>query len=219
MKALSGQISLSKLQGEIRYNGEIPDPKKFLVPKLVSYVAQTDLHAPALTVFETFEFAWKCTTGGHHAYGVAKDADCAEILNDADKDLNRVRRGLWGLNLLIYRIALRTSLKYVCAHLIHPFVCIRVVTVKVKNVLTLLGLNGCANTVVGEGSLRGVSGGEKRRVTVGEIMMTPTRVKCFDAITNGLDSSTSFDIIRSFKIFSQVTGFTAVISLLQVRDT
>jgi hypothetical protein len=35
----------------------------------------------------------------------------------------------------------------------------------VHNVMMLLGIDGVANTVVGDGMLRGVSGGQKRRVT------------------------------------------------------
>jgi hypothetical protein len=35
--------------------------------------------------------------------------------------------------------------------------------------LSTLGLQHCGDTLVGDAMLRGVSGGEKRRVTVGEV--------------------------------------------------
>lgn len=85
-----------------------------------------------------------------------------------------------------------------------------------KSFLTILGLNSCANTIVGNEMLRGVSGGQKRRVTSGEFCVTPSRTKFFDAITNGLDSATSFDIIRAMKIATEDLGNTSVVSLLQV---
>jgi ABC-type multidrug transport system ATPase subunit len=47
---------------------------------------------------------------------------------------------------------------------------------RVDDVLTLLHLHNCADTVVGNDLLRGVSGGEKKRVTVGEGLMTNARV-------------------------------------------
>lgn len=36
-----------------------------------------------------------------------------------------------------------------------------------------------------------------------------------DSISNGLDSQTTFEIIRSIRTLSRALGFTAVISLLQ----
>ena len=46
----------------------------------------------------------------------------------------------------------------------------------VHNVITGLGLKGCKNTIVGNGMIRGVSGGQKRRVTVGEMLVCPRPV-------------------------------------------
>mmetsp|Transcript_24221 Transcript_24221/g.24835 ORF Transcript_24221/g.24835 Transcript_24221/m.24835 type:complete len:1388 (-) Transcript_24221:477-4640(-) len=86
---------------------------------------------------------------------------------------------------------------------------------KVNNITQLLGLMGCANTIVGNGMLRGVSGGQKRRVTVGEMMVPPKGLKFMDAVSNGLDSSTTYDIFRSLKLATQTLGTTACVSLLQ----
>lgn len=47
---------------------------------------------------------------------------------------------------------------------------------RVDDTLTLLHLNNCADTVVGNDLLRGISGGEKKRVTVGEGLLTNARV-------------------------------------------
>ena len=52
----------------------------------------------------------------------------------------------------------------------------------VKNMLTGLGLNGCKDTLVGNAMIRGVSGGQKRRVTVGEIMVCPRPIHLLDSI-------------------------------------
>ena len=82
--------------------------------------------------------------------------------------------------------------------------------------MTVLGLTGCKNTVVGDANLRGVSGGQKRRVSTGEYLVCPRPIKCMDSITNGLDTATSFDIVRSLKIASHYMKTTMVLALMQV---
>lgn len=85
----------------------------------------------------------------------------------------------------------------------------------VQNVITSLGLKGCKDTYVGDQEIRGVSGGQKRRVTAGEMMVLPRPVKFMDDVSNGLDSATTYDIIRSFSEMCRILGTTYVISLLQ----
>ena len=82
--------------------------------------------------------------------------------------------------------------------------------------MKLLGLFGVKNTYLGDGTIRGVSGGQKRRVTVGEMLVTPRNVQLMDSITNGLDSKTSFEIIQSIQTFARIFNLTSVIALLQV---
>jgi ABC-type multidrug transport system ATPase subunit len=41
----------------------------------------------------------------------------------------------------------------------------------VHDVSTVLGLNSCKDTYVGSAMIRGVSGGQKRRVTLGEMLL------------------------------------------------
>ena len=51
-----------------------------------------------------------------------------------------------------------------------------------------LGLTRVKDTFVGDQErVRGVSGGEKKRVTVGEMFCCPTIVRCCDEISTGLD--------------------------------
>lgn len=50
------------------------------------------------------------------------------------------------------------------------------VTGKVANIIKLFGLSNAAKTIVGDNLIRGVSGGEKKRVTLAEMMMGNPRV-------------------------------------------
>ena len=85
----------------------------------------------------------------------------------------------------------------------------------VKNVITGLGLKGCKDTYVGNGMIRGVSGGQKRRVTIGEMVVCFRPVMLMDCISNGLDSATTFDIVRAIGQINKMLGTTIFISLLQ----
>jgi len=86
---------------------------------------------------------------------------------------------------------------------------------KLNNIITMLGLREVANTVVGDAALKGISGGQKRRVTQGELLLPPRPVKFMDAISNGLDASTTYDIIRSHRFIVETLSLTGMTSLLQ----
>ncbi|KAH9609117.1 hypothetical protein KSS87_004483 [Heliosperma pusillum] len=82
-------------------------------------------------------------------------------------------------------------------------------------ILKLLGLEICADTVVGNEMIRGISGGQRKRVTTGEMLVGPTNALFMDEISNGLDASTTFQIVNSIRQAIHILNGTAVISLLQ----
>ncbi|KAM4111359.1 hypothetical protein ACJW30_05G061400 [Castanea mollissima] len=81
--------------------------------------------------------------------------------------------------------------------------------------MKVLGLEVCADTLVGNQMLRGISGGQRKRVTTGEMLVGPSKVLLMDEISTGLDSSTAFQIVNSIKQYVHILDGTAVISLLQ----
>ena len=85
--------------------------------------------------------------------------------------------------------------------------------------LKVLGLYEVGDTLVGDGAVRGISGGQKRRVTLGEMLMPPRTIKFLDAISNGLDAATTYDIVQALSFITHTFGSTTVISLLQVSTT
>ncbi|KAJ6849619.1 ABC transporter G family member 41 isoform X1 [Iris pallida] len=78
-----------------------------------------------------------------------------------------------------------------------------------------MGMENCADTMVGDAMLKGISGGQKRRLTTGEMIVGPTKVLFMDEISNGLDTSTTFQIVSRLQQLAHNTEATVVISLLQ----
>ncbi|CAH0514956.1 unnamed protein product [Peronospora belbahrii] len=82
-------------------------------------------------------------------------------------------------------------------------------------VIQQLGLENCQNTIVGDAMTRGVSGGERKRVTTGEMEFGNKYVMMMDEISTGLDSAATFDIITTQRSLAKKFRKTIVISLLQ----
>lgn len=85
---------------------------------------------------------------------------------------------------------------------------------RVDTMLQVLGLSHRANTVVGDALLRGVSGGEKKRVTIGVEAIKDMSIFLMDEPTTGLDSQASYDILRAVRILADMKA-TVLASLLQ----
>lgn len=83
--------------------------------------------------------------------------------------------------------------------------------------LTLKGLDlmHVKDTFVGNADVRGISGGQRRRVSIGEMMHSFSPIVCGDEISTGLDAAATFDICRALMYFGQVNGMTCILSLLQ----
>jgi ABC-type multidrug transport system ATPase subunit len=86
---------------------------------------------------------------------------------------------------------------------------------RVDSTIALLGLDECKDTILGDAFVRGVSGGQKRRVTLGEMMVSDARMLFLDEYTNGLDTATSEDITRGLRQWCQETNGSIVATLQQ----
>ncbi|KAJ3074987.1 hypothetical protein HDU98_009548, partial [Podochytrium sp. JEL0797] len=87
-----------------------------------------------------------------------------------------------------------------------------------ETTLKIYGLVGCQNTVVGDATLRGVSGGEKKRVSLAEATVVRGSVGIFDGCTNGLDAASSLDFIRALRSFADFQSNSVVASCYQASD-
>lgn len=84
----------------------------------------------------------------------------------------------------------------------------------VKNMLLrMLNISHTSQTYVGDEFVRGVSGGERKRVSIAEMMATRAHVLCFDNSTRGLDASTALDFIKAMRAMTDILGHTTFATL------
>ncbi|KAM9960796.1 hypothetical protein ACTFIW_009946 [Dictyostelium discoideum] len=90
---------------------------------------------------------------------------------------------------------------------------------RVQDVIDEMGLNRCADTLVGtaDNKIRGISGGERRRVTISIELLTGPSVILLDEPTSGLDASTSFYVMSALKKLAK-SGRTIICTIHQPRS-
>ena len=80
--------------------------------------------------------------------------------------------------------------------------------------MKVLGLSHTASTFVGDALTRGVSGGERRRVSYGCEVIAGQSIVLADLPTNGLDSTSAYALIKNVTAIAR-TGRSMLISLVQ----
>ncbi|CAH0026214.1 unnamed protein product [Clonostachys rhizophaga] len=88
----------------------------------------------------------------------------------------------------------------------------------VRSLADLFGLGHVLRTRVGSASIRGVSGGERRRVSLAEALATHADVMCLDNPTNGLDSSTALEFVEMMREYTRQSGCATIMSIYQGSD-
>ncbi|XP_042413622.1 ABC transporter G family member 36-like isoform X1 [Zingiber officinale] len=187
--ALAGKLdSELKTTGKVTYNGH--EMHEFVPERTAAYISQYDLHIGEMTVRETLAFSARCQgVGTRHdmLIELARREKEANIKPDPDLDVFMKASSIEGQE----------------------------TNVITDYVLKILGLEVCADTMVGDEMLRGISGGQRKRVTTGEMLVGPARALFMDEISTGLDSSTTYQIVNSLRQSIHILSGTAVISLLQ----
>ncbi|KAF5751787.1 ABC-2 type transporter family protein [Tripterygium wilfordii] len=86
---------------------------------------------------------------------------------------------------------------------------------RVKSLLQELGLEHVAMARVGDDRVRGISGGERRRVSIGVDVIHDPKVLILDEPTSGLDSTSALQIIDMLKVMAETRGRTIILSIHQ----
>ncbi|WVZ23644.1 hypothetical protein V8G54_002188 [Vigna mungo] len=86
---------------------------------------------------------------------------------------------------------------------------------RVKSLIKELGLDHVAGTRIGDDRVRGISGGERRRVSIGVEVIHEPKVLILDEPTSGLDSTSALQIIDMLKVMADTRGRTIILSIHQ----
>ncbi|KAJ5741524.1 hypothetical protein N7533_010933 [Penicillium manginii] len=84
--------------------------------------------------------------------------------------------------------------------------------------LKSLGITHTKDTKVGDEFIRGVSGGERKRVSILECLATRGSVFSWDNSTRGLDASTALDWTKAMRAMTDILGLTTIASLYQAGN-
>jgi ATP-binding cassette, subfamily G (WHITE), member 2, SNQ2 len=85
--------------------------------------------------------------------------------------------------------------------------------------LKMFNIEHTRNTVVGGPFMQGISGGERKRVSIAEMFTTGATVLAWDNSTRGLDSSTAVDFTKSLRIMTNLYKTTTFVSLYQASES
>ncbi|KAB1199716.1 Pleiotropic drug resistance protein 2 [Morella rubra] len=189
LQALAGKLDDDlRVAGKVTYCGH--EFKEFVPQRTCAYISQHDLHYGEMTVRETMDFSGRCLGVGTRyemLLELSRREKEAGIKPDPEIDAFMKATAMAGQE---------TSL----------------IT---DYVLKILGLDICADIMVGDDMRRGISGGQKKRVTTGEMLVGPAKAFFMDEISTGLDSSTTFQIVKFMKQMVHIMDVTMIISLLQ----
>nr|QFR37216.1 ABC transporter [Cyberlindnera americana] len=151
-------------ESEISYDGLTSSEIKKHFRGEVVYNAESDIHFPHLTVWQTLTTAAKFRTPENRIPGVSREQYAEALTN-------------------VY--------------------------------MATYGLSHTKNTKVGSEIVRGVSGGERKRVSIAEVSLAGARLQCWDNATRGLDSATALEFIRALRTQADVLDTTALIAIYQ----
>ncbi|KAL1957338.1 hypothetical protein VTO42DRAFT_6127 [Malbranchea cinnamomea] len=86
-------------------------------------------------------------------------------------------------------------------------------------VMTMLGLSHTINTRVGNDFIRGVSGGERKRVSIAEATLSQAPLQCWDNSTRGLDSANALEFCKNLALMSKYAGTAACVAIYQASQS
>ncbi|XP_052107706.1 ABC transporter G family member 34-like [Arachis duranensis] len=148
---------------------------EFVPQRTAAYISQNDVHIGEMTVRETLAFSARCQGVGSRfdlLSELTRREIAAKIKPDQDIDIYMKATASEGQE------ANQMITEYI---------------------LKILDLEICADTLVGDEMLRGISGRQRKRVTTGKMLIGPAKALFMDGISTGLDSSTTVQIMKCLR--------------------
>ncbi|KAH9997170.1 ABC-2 type transporter-domain-containing protein, partial [Xylariaceae sp. FL0662B] len=85
-------------------------------------------------------------------------------------------------------------------------------------VMAIFGISHTINTQLGNDFIRGVSGGERKRVGIAEVTLNQSAIQCWDNSTRGLDSATALEFAKTLRLSTELGGTAAIVAIYQASQ-
>ncbi|KAI1390698.1 ABC-2 type transporter-domain-containing protein [Hypoxylon trugodes] len=85
-------------------------------------------------------------------------------------------------------------------------------------VMAIFGISHTVNTRIGNDFIRGVSGGERKRVSIAEVTLNQSAIQCWDNSTRGLDSATALEFAKTLKLSTELGETAAIVAMYQASQ-
>mmetsp|Transcript_9473 Transcript_9473/g.13446 ORF Transcript_9473/g.13446 Transcript_9473/m.13446 type:complete len:626 (+) Transcript_9473:183-2060(+) len=117
-------------------------------------------------------------------------------MKPSSKDLKRLVGYVEQFDTLVGELTVEQMLSYTASLKLPASLSLEERQERVEEVITKLDLGSCRNTIIGSSLMRGISGGQAKRVNIGLAMITRPRILFLDEPTSGLDSRTADEVIE-----------------------
>ena len=118
---------------------------------------------------------------------------------------------------LLPSLTVRETLRFAAGLRLPSFMSTEEKYQRAEEVLLKMGLKDCADNLIGSDLIKGISGGEKRRVSIAVQVLTDPRVLLLDEPTSGLDAFTASSIMEVLQGLAN-EGRTLILTIHQARS-
>lgn len=137
------------------------------------------------------------------------------VNGDPGADMSSLASYVEQSDALLGVLTVRETIQYAARLSLDPSTPAGDVRARVETVVSELGLTDVVNSRIGNAVQRGISGGQKRRVTIASSLVTRPRILFLDEPTSGLDSRTSREVLSAIKSLARTHNILVVASIHQ----
>lgn len=156
-------------------------------------------------------------SGGHYINGVASDSPSCKFLRQwLRHNTSYVRQA----DVIFPRLTVREHLVHAAWMMLPQYMTAEAKLRRVWQVMRLLELRECADTICGDGGVTvegGISGGQRRRVSVATQLLKMPAVLLLDEPTSGLDSTNALLLIKSLHVMAHEASVNVIMTIHQPR--
>ncbi|KAG8885259.1 hypothetical protein FRB97_001705 [Tulasnella sp. 331] len=148
------------------------------------------------------------------------DADIGDggkimVNGETDVDMSDLAAYVEQSDALLGVLTVKETIRFAARLSLDPSTPAKEINERVAVTIADLGLSECENNRIGNPIQRGISGGQKRRVTIGSALVTMPKILLLDEPTSGLDSHTSREVMLAIRAIARRHGMIVIASIHQ----